>query len=485
MLVKFWWDIEGCIDASPKELKFSFSIDIIEMITPLYCQDADTMGNALETAIDIGLGSNSISTVTAIGTATLDIDTDTGNTICGGSIGSSYLGDYDGTHPAGYYSSSPDAITINVEVSTKSADCTDSACLSALYASIIAGFTAFVDKGDLTLEIQTWAATREPPIPELWNAAVVTGSIVTGTFTNPFEDPNGLISATSVVTTSTLSVSGIPTPMTSTEQKALMAYFKTSITDTLKEQGVLPDGAIITIIGITNGVVRYEISLSADTSTEAEAAISQINTSLSQASTLSAIKSAVQNQSAGGSLLLTSLTVDGNTAGASIEMTVAKSTSAGSLNTNVVIAGLSSADVADIETYFEDAISKTLQAEGVLPEGSYVTVTGIDANGIVNYIITMYNDPSADTGSIVSSIESTISSSLAAIKDSVKTYSAGSPVELALSSLSISGFTAGDRTGKKFYVFRVSTAFVVQVDSLTTFWSLPPTEKVFLTDFGK
>jgi hypothetical protein len=48
-------------------LTFSFTIDIDNIITPMYCQDADTMGNALETAINIGLGGDSTSAVTAIG----------------------------------------------------------------------------------------------------------------------------------------------------------------------------------------------------------------------------------------------------------------------------------------------------------------------------------------------------------------------------------------------------------------------------------
>jgi hypothetical protein len=60
------YDIEGCIAKSPKELTFSFTIDINNIITPMYCQDADSMGNALETAIHIGLGSESVSIVTSI-----------------------------------------------------------------------------------------------------------------------------------------------------------------------------------------------------------------------------------------------------------------------------------------------------------------------------------------------------------------------------------------------------------------------------------
>ena len=66
-VAKFWYDIVGCIAASPKELTFSFTINIENVVTPLYCQDADTMGNALETAFNIGLGNDSTSAVTGIG----------------------------------------------------------------------------------------------------------------------------------------------------------------------------------------------------------------------------------------------------------------------------------------------------------------------------------------------------------------------------------------------------------------------------------
>jgi hypothetical protein len=484
-VAKFYWDIEGCIASSPKELKFSFSIEINNIITPMYCQDADTMGNALETAINIGLGSDSISIVTAIGTATLGSDPDTGNTICGGSLAGSYSGNFDGTYPAGYYTSGTGSTTIKVDVSTKSASCTDSACLQALYDKIIAEFEAFVDSEDLTEEIQTWAANRAPPIPELFNAEVVSFS-TTGTYTDPFEDPNGIISATSVTTTGTLSVSGLPTSMTSTQQQDLIEYFEASIADTLEEVGALPDGAIVTVTGITNGVVQYEVTMSADTSAEATTAVSLINTSLSQASTLSAITTAVQYESTGGSVSLTSLSVNGNTAGTSTETTVAKATSTGSLTTSVDTSGLSTGEVASMYTYFEDAIAETLQAQGAFPEGSVVTVTGIDANGVVSYEITMYTDPSEDLGSIVASIDSSLSqaSTLTAITDSVKADASGvvSATSITTSgTLSVSGLTIGTADEMKEATSYFETAIV---ETLEAQGVLPSGATVTVTGFS-
>lgn len=73
-MAKFWYDIEGCIAASPKELTFSFSFTLNNMIEPTNCQDADIQGNALELAINIGLGTSSTSKVSGIGCATLSQD---------------------------------------------------------------------------------------------------------------------------------------------------------------------------------------------------------------------------------------------------------------------------------------------------------------------------------------------------------------------------------------------------------------------------
>ena len=77
---KFWWDIPGCKASSPKEFSFQLSFDLCGLTQPEICQDADTIANALETAMDIGLDSDSESNVTSIGCATLTRNADTGNT---------------------------------------------------------------------------------------------------------------------------------------------------------------------------------------------------------------------------------------------------------------------------------------------------------------------------------------------------------------------------------------------------------------------
>ena len=89
-VAKHWYDIEGCIEASPKEINFSFSIEIGHIVEPGSCQDADTMAHGLETAINNGLsfiyGNHALSTITGIGCATLLLNDDTHSTECGGCL---------------------------------------------------------------------------------------------------------------------------------------------------------------------------------------------------------------------------------------------------------------------------------------------------------------------------------------------------------------------------------------------------------------
>lgn len=53
---KFWWDVNGCLAESPQELKFMFTFDIMGLIQFDICQDTDNAANALEVAMERGLG---------------------------------------------------------------------------------------------------------------------------------------------------------------------------------------------------------------------------------------------------------------------------------------------------------------------------------------------------------------------------------------------------------------------------------------------
>lgn len=60
--------------SSPKELSFTLTYTVDNIIEPTNCQDADIEAKALETAMNIGLGSSGSSTVTQIGCATMSRD---------------------------------------------------------------------------------------------------------------------------------------------------------------------------------------------------------------------------------------------------------------------------------------------------------------------------------------------------------------------------------------------------------------------------
>ena len=350
-----------------------------------------------------------------------------------------------------------------------------------LYNAIISDFAAFVSSGDLSYEIVFYAVNRVPPIPELWNALTETSFSTSGSYTDPFNDPNGAIAATSVTTTGTLSVDGLPTLTTSSEQEA-STYFETAIVDALDAQGLLPDGASVAITGFNNGQVEYEVTFSSTSEADAAAVVSNINASLSQSATLSSITSVVQTESSGGTLSMTSLSVNSNTAGTSTQSEAIVATSTGQLTTSLDTTGFSTAETEEVKTYFQDAITETLDVS--LPEGSFVTVTGIDSSGVVSYEITMYSDPSTDLGSMVSSFDETLVQSLTDIQDKVTDDSTGvieatsvsTSGELSVSGLSIT--TAGELTEATNYFETAIT------DTLTVQGILPDGAVVTVTGFS-
>ncbi|KAL3822208.1 hypothetical protein ACHAXA_000648, partial [Cyclostephanos tholiformis] len=79
-IAKFWWDVDGCKAASPKELMFEFDFNAKALILPRSCQDADIMGSVLEVAMNSGFGVEVTSVVTKLGCVTLLRNQDTSNT---------------------------------------------------------------------------------------------------------------------------------------------------------------------------------------------------------------------------------------------------------------------------------------------------------------------------------------------------------------------------------------------------------------------
>lgn len=108
---KFWSNPEKCIAESPKDMVFDFTFDLTALIEPQICQDADIIGNALEVALNKGLGGGDAN-VTKIGCVTMSRDPDTGNPRCGGCLaGTTFSGDYDGTRTVDYYAVNETQVT--------------------------------------------------------------------------------------------------------------------------------------------------------------------------------------------------------------------------------------------------------------------------------------------------------------------------------------------------------------------------------------
>ena len=242
--------------------------------------------------------------------------------------------------------------------------------------------------------------------------------------------------------------------MTEAELEDVMDYFEDAITASLGTD--LPEGSSVTVKGIVDGVVSYEISVSADSSALATAAVTTINSSLSDDLTLAAITTSVIQASSTSSnpTLVNALlgtNVESNTAGTAETATVAKVTSEGQLTTN--LSGLSASEVTEASEYFEGAITKTLEADGALPEGSVVSVTGIDSNGVVSYEIIMYLTPGGDNAILVNGINSKLSSTStqAAIATEVESEASSSGSLIgALSNVDVTGFIEGESSGVSF-----------------------------------
>ena len=75
---------------------------------------------------------------------------ETGNTVCGGCLTGSYVGDnYDGTRDEDYYTNSA-SVTITVDV-TAIIDCQDSACVQSVYNQIINDITSEFENDSFAL----------------------------------------------------------------------------------------------------------------------------------------------------------------------------------------------------------------------------------------------------------------------------------------------------------------------------------------------
>lgn len=262
--------------------------------------------------------------------------------------------------------------------------------------------------------------------------------------------------------------------MTEDEELEAIASFEAAITSSLGDD--LPQGASVVVTGIKNGEVKYIIVMNVGSSDAADAAVNSIETSLADQAMLNGIAFLVQSVSSSSTSAaladalssttissnspgttttktatgnaLSGARVGSNSRGTATETSFARVTSSGSMTTN--LSGLTSAEVEEASSFLESAIAATLQAEGVLPSRSTVSVTGISNGGVASYEIVLRLAAGGDNAVFVNEINDSLAlaSTLAAISSSGAADAAtGSSSISALLYLQVTGVTAGETKG--------------------------------------
>lgn len=182
---KFWWDKEGCMAASPRELKLYFRMNVEQLNEPEFCQDADIIANALVIALQRGLDPDMTADVTSIGCATISRNADTGNPECGGCLGSDFLG---GTLGKTVVEDASGAVTaVQVEIRKKCYHSKTDEDVVALTQYMTDLVKEYIDSGSLTVEIQSWARQRIPQVGQLFDSVVVPSSFAITNVINPLK----------------------------------------------------------------------------------------------------------------------------------------------------------------------------------------------------------------------------------------------------------------------------------------------------------
>ena len=249
------------------------------------------------------------------------------------------------------------------------------------------------------------------------------------------------------------------TMSTQAEIDEASSYFEAAIIETLGTD--LPAGSTVKVTGIDNGVIQYEVTMNLNSSTEADAAVSQINTSFANTATLAAISTAAISDASASSKnpaivsAMSTMSISNFSAGVATESTVDKITSTGEFSSNMDTSSFTTAQTDETKAYFEDAIATSLGTN--LPEGSIVQVTSI-SGGNIQYEIVSFLQPGGDGRSVVAQIDQALSQTLTmqAISAAVVTASsssADSTLAFAISTVSLDSFTAGETTGVSYALY--------------------------------
>ena len=130
--------------------------------------------------------------------------------------------------------------------------------------------------------------------------------------------PGASAESTVAKVTSSGQLSTSLTGLSTAEKAEVSNYFESAIAETLREGGVLPEGAFISATISDAGVVSYTITLHLDPGGDNAIIVSAINSKLSAGSTLAAISNAVSSEASAASSAIaaaTSFSVTGFTQG--------------------------------------------------------------------------------------------------------------------------------------------------------------------------
>lgn len=167
-------------------MKLVFSVNVLSLLEPYFCQDADIISNALITALEVGLEADMRADISAIGGATITRNADTGSPECGGSLaGMDFLG---GTQGKTAIEDATGVITpVTVEIRKKCFESKTDEDIAKLTAYIVAMLEEYMGSGELSAEIQNWAKERVPQVPQLFDSKILSDSFIVTDVVNPFE----------------------------------------------------------------------------------------------------------------------------------------------------------------------------------------------------------------------------------------------------------------------------------------------------------
>ncbi|KAK1744566.1 hypothetical protein QTG54_005099 [Skeletonema marinoi] len=383
--------------------RIRYTIDLNEFAEPTNCQDADAIAKRMQEAMAPAMPSGTTILVVGLGAVTIENDVAFGTTQCGGSLaGQSYQGSWslgvDYTDPPG----TTTYATFRVFRECTSSGCTDAQSVQTLYDTTYQSMLAYA-QGSMTQDIFNAAGTS-PAVKQLQFVVVDSTSMTSdGTYKDPRNEEENLIEASSLTVEGELSVTGFDSSsLDAAELTEAISYFQAALETTL---GL---SYPVKVTDIVDGKIIYEILITADSSSDAVAAASSIETSLATDATRADIASYAVSEASSSPLASTfnaGFVIDANTETASTEIPVAKLTVEGQLATNQ--ANFGSGD----ESYLEEAIYEVLLGKGVISGGDKVEVTGYVVGGVITYEVISYVDAAsnvkAQTDSIISQLTQT------------------------------------------------------------------------------